>query len=216
MFIDASTITELCRKNGYKPDATLVAGFVKAVTDCGEKYGINTPQRLACFIGQCLHESGGFMYFGESGYLSAAKRDSARKAKSYYPYYGRGPIQLTGNKKQTTGLNYEFASKAIFGDTRAVNDPDLFNDPYYGTLGSMWWWKANGANKLADTGANAVSAVVNPGDTQTFSKRSNYTNDTIKLFKTKMYNVTFKGATTATRQSLWNYLNVLGSYLKHK
>jgi putative chitinase len=212
MFIDASTIIELCRKNGYKPDALLVAGFVKAVSESGEKYGIDTPQRLAMFVGQCLHESGGFMHFGEAGYLPAAKRDKALKAMSYYPYYGRGPIQVT----KTSGM-YRPGSINIFGNESGYTNPDKFNDPYYGTLLSMYWWQASNVNKAADTGnANAVSKKVNYYDTATFSKRNNFTTDTIKLFKTKMYNVTFKGATTPSKQSLWNYLNILGSYLKQK
>lgn len=34
-------------------------------------------------------------------------------------YYGRGPLQLTWN------YNYGQVSRAIFGDNRLLNDPDM-------------------------------------------------------------------------------------------
>jgi putative chitinase len=212
MFIDIVTINELSVKAGYKPNPTLVAGFVKAVTESGEKFGINTPQRLACFIGQCLHESGGFTNFTEGGYLPASKREAFLKSKSYYPLYGRGPIQVT----KTSGC-YATGTMAIFGDMSGVSNPDKFNDPYYGTMLSMHWWQSTKVNKAADTGnADAVSKKVNYHDNITFSKRANLTADTINLFKTKTYNVTFKGATAPQKHTLWNYLNILSGYIKTK
>jgi predicted chitinase len=212
MFIDIATINELCAKAGYKPNPTLVAGFVKAVTESGEKFGINTPQRLACFIGQCLHESGGFTNFTEGGYLPASKREAFLKSKSYYPLYGRGPIQVT----KTSGC-YTTGSKLIFGDNSGVTNPEKFNDPYYGTLLSMHWWQASKVNAAADSGStDAVSKKVNYYDNVTFDKRANLTADTVAIFKKKTYNVTFKGSTVPQKHTLWNYLTILSGYINKK
>jgi putative chitinase len=204
MFLDANTILELATKNGYKPNLDLVAGFVKAVTDKGAAFGLNTPERLAMFIGQCMKESGGFTTFKEGGTLSYLK------SKSYYPFYGRGPIQVT----KTSGC-YPTGSQAIFGNNSGVTNPDKFLDPYYGTLLSMHWWQQTNANKVADTGnVNALSKKVMGGDNGTLPQRAKYTNDTIALFKTKQYNVILKGETAPRKYTLWNYLKTLGTFLK--
>ena len=67
-----------------------------------------------------------------------------------FKYRGRGFIQLTGKS------NYAAASKAIYGDNRLVDNPDLVNDPAVAAEVSAWYMKkgqAGMAKKMGiDTG----------------------------------------------------------------
>ena len=46
--------------------------WLEPLNETFEKYDINTPKRQACFIGQCMHESGGFKHLTENLNYSAA------------------------------------------------------------------------------------------------------------------------------------------------
>ena len=45
--------------------------WYQPLMDTFSKYGINTPQRQACFIGQCAHESGNFKTLEENLHYKA-------------------------------------------------------------------------------------------------------------------------------------------------
>jgi predicted chitinase len=59
-----------------------------------------------------------------------------------YRYRGRGFIQLTGKK------NYRAASKALYGDDRLVQNPDLVNDPSVAAPVVAWYMK-EGKDRMA-------------------------------------------------------------------
>lgn len=61
-----------------------------------------------------------------------------------FKYRGRGFIQLTGK------ANYAAASKAIYGDNRLVDNPDLVNDPQVAADVSAWYMK-KGQGSMAKT-----------------------------------------------------------------
>jgi predicted chitinase len=61
-----------------------------------------------------------------------------------FKYRGRGFIQLTGKS------NYAAASKAIYGDNRLVDNPDLVNDPQVAADVSAWYMK-KGQGSMAKT-----------------------------------------------------------------
>jgi putative chitinase len=126
------------------------------------KYEINTPKRQACFIGQCMHESGGFKFLRENLNYSAKglmatwpSRCPEKIANKVYAgrmgnhedgdgakYIGRGLIQLTGKD------NYKALSEAINEDL--VANPQLVEEPRYAALSAGWFWNKKGLNALAD------------------------------------------------------------------
>lgn len=65
-----------------------------------------------------------------------------------FKYRGRGFIQLTGKS------NYAQASKAIYGDDRLVQNPDLVNDPAVAAEVSAWYMKKGQAGMAAKMGIN--------------------------------------------------------------
>jgi putative chitinase len=139
-----------------------------------EKYQINTPQRQACFIGQCMHESGGFKHLKEN--LNYSARALMATWPSRFPdadtaeKYARQPEMIAnkvyggrmGNTEdgdgakyigrgliQLTGKdNYTAFGEAIGEDL--VANPQLVEEPRYAALSAGWFWNKRGLNALAD------------------------------------------------------------------
>ena len=139
-----------------------------------EKYQINTPKRPACFIGQCMHESGGFKFLREN--LNYSAKALMNTWPSRFPdadiaeQYARQPEKIAnkvysgrmGNTEdgdgakyigrgliQLTGKdNYKAFGEAIGEDL--VANPQLVEEPRYAALSAGWFWNKRGLNALAD------------------------------------------------------------------
>lgn len=115
------------------------------------EYDITGPVRVAAFLAQVGHESGGFKYTREIwGPTAAQKRYEGRKdLGNTQPgdgskYRGRGLIQITGRN------NYGKASKALGVDLIAV--PEQLELKPMAARSAAWWWSTHGCNELADSG----------------------------------------------------------------
>jgi len=139
-----------------------------------EKYQINTAKRQACFIGQCMHESGGFKQLKENLNYSAKAlmntwpsrfpdADTAEKFErqpekiANKVYSGRmgntedgdGAKYIGRGLIQLTGKdNYRAFGDAIGEDL--VANPELVEEPRYAALSAGWFWNKRGLNALAD------------------------------------------------------------------
>jgi putative chitinase len=143
------------------------------------KYDIVTIPRVASFIAQCAHESGGFSMMEENlNYKAAtltklwpqryppgiaeqyAGKPELIANKSYGGRMGNGPEQTGDGWKfrgrgliQLTGRsNYTACSRAMFGDDTLVENPDILFDPYYAIHSACWFWEKNKLNQFADNG----------------------------------------------------------------
>jgi putative chitinase len=153
-----------------------------------EKYQINTPKRQACFIGQCMHESGGFRLLREN--LNYSAKALMNTWPSRFPdadvaeQYARQPEKIAnkvysgrmGNTEdgdgakyigrgliQLTGKdNYTAFGEAIGEDL--IANPQLVEEPRYAALSAGWFWNKRGLNALAD---------LNPMDITTMTVRIN-------------------------------------------
>jgi len=159
---------------GHVPD-TVIAQIPGVM----EKFGVNTPLRLAHFLAQCGHESGGFRltqenlnysakglrgifkkYFPTEALAAAYARQPQKIANRVYggrmgngpeasgegfKFRGRGYIQLTGKQ------NYTAFDLAVEDDILA--NPDLVSTKH-ALASAAWFWKKNGLNLIADTGAS--------------------------------------------------------------
>jgi putative chitinase len=138
------------------------------------KYDISTPQRQACFIGQCAHESGNFKILQENLNYSAEGLmktwPSRFPTKEIADQYARNPAKIAGKVYngrlgntseeeaakylgrgliQLTGKeNYANCGSGIGVDLLA--DPTLLLDPRYAALSAGWFWNKKGLNALAD------------------------------------------------------------------
>jgi len=160
---------------GHVPD-TVIAQIPGVV----EKFEINTPLRLAHFLAQCGHESGGFkavsenLNYGAAGLQSIFKKYfTAESAKEYE----RKPEKIAnivyanrmGNGPQASGEGYKFRGRGYIQLTgkdnytafdKAVEDdiiasPDLVATKYP-LLSAAWFFHKNGLHKIADEGATDV------------------------------------------------------------
>ena len=160
--------------------------WLEPLLETFEKYEINTPKRQACFIGQCMHESGGFKFLRENLNYSAkglvATWPSRFPNEEYAEEYARKPERIAnkvysgrmGNTEdgdgakyigrgliQLTGKdNYKAVTEALGIDL--VANPQLLEEPRYAALSAGWFWNKKGLNALADA-----------SDIETMTKRIN-------------------------------------------
>lgn len=141
-------------------------------------YDINTPPRVAAFIAQCAHESGGFKFLKENlNYKAASLRKvfpkyfpddaiAARYANKaemianrvYGGRMGNGPEESGDGFKycgrgliQLTGKNnYEEFAMSI--ETPVEEIPEYLATFEGAAQSACWFWEKNNLNKWADTG----------------------------------------------------------------
>ncbi len=169
---------DISKLKGHIPDAVLAQ-----IPDTAAKFEINTPLRLAHFLAQCGHESGGFkvvnenLNYGAKGLLGIFKKyfPTEEKAK----LYERKPEKIAnlvygarmGNGPESSGDGYKYRGRGYIQLTgkdnytafgKAINEdivanPDLVSTKYP-LLSAAWFFSKNGLNKIADQGA--TDAVV--------------------------------------------------------
>jgi len=168
----------LDKLKGHIPDS--VIGQIPEVM---EKFAVNTPLRLAHFLAQCGHESGGFRLTQEN--LNYSAKGLMGIFKKYFPTlalanaYQRQPQKIAnrvyasrmGNGPEASGEGYKFRGRGYIQLTgkqnytafdasvpeSIVDNPDLVATKYP-LASAAWFWNKNGLNKIADEGA--TDAVV--------------------------------------------------------
>lgn len=105
--------------------------------------------RLAAFLGQCCHESGGWQWLKEIwGPTEAQKHYEGRAGLGNnqpgdgHRFMGRGLIQITGR------ANYAEMGKAIGFDL--IAHPEFAETPDVAVWTACQFWRARGLNLLAD------------------------------------------------------------------
>jgi len=171
----------LDKLKGHIPDE--VIGQIPGVQ---EKFAINTPIRLAHFLAQTGHESGGFKFKSENLNYSAEilrkvfpkyfpdivvakkyeRKPEAIASKVYGGRMGNGPEATKEGFKfkgrgyiQLTGKDNYKAFDATVEDDILAN-PDLVATKYP-LLSAAWFWNSRKLNAIADQGAtdNVVTKV---------------------------------------------------------
>ena len=133
--------------------------YVKAFNNVFPAYGINTPRRIAAFLGQVGVESGELKYdkelaskynkkdvgnrFEPIGTLYEGRKNLGNTQVGDGPkFIGRGILQLTGR------ANYTNMSKKLGVDL--VNNPELACDPEISTKIACEYFKERKLLELAD------------------------------------------------------------------
>ena len=168
----------LQKLKGHVPDKV-----IEQIPAVVEKFQINTPLRLAHFLAQCGHESGGFRLTKEN--LNYSAKGLMGIFKKYFPnealakQYERKPEKIAnkvyggrmGNGPEATGDGAKFCGRGYIQLTgkdnytafgKSINE-DLTKDPTsvadkYALLSAAWFFNKNGLHKMADEGA--TDAVV--------------------------------------------------------
>ena len=109
--------------------------FTKELNIAMKKYDIDTCLRKIHFLAQCYHESAHFSTSQELGSLEYLR------GKSYYPYIGRGLIQLTHSGERIGEIGYKQYFEYI-GKNNYKTDYSLLNrDLHFAVDASGYFWK---------------------------------------------------------------------------
>jgi putative chitinase len=169
---------KLEKLKGHIPDAV-----IRQIPDTAAKFQINTPLRLAHFLAQCGHESGGFRATKEN--LNYSAKGLVGTFKKYFPTeaaakpYERQPVKIAnkvygnrmGNGPESSGEGSKFCGRGYIQLTgkenytafgKSINE-DITANPEkvatdYALLSAAWFFSKNGLHRMADEGA--TDAVV--------------------------------------------------------
>jgi putative chitinase len=170
---------DLSRLKGHVPD-TVIAQIPEVM----QKFAVNTPLRLAHFLAQCGHESGGFKLTQEN--LNYSAKGLMGIFKKYFPtqaladQYARKPEKIAnrvyggrmGNGPEASGEGYKFRGRGYIQLTgkqnytafdasvpeSIVDNPDLVATKYP-LASAAWFWSKNGLNAIADQGSSVETVT---------------------------------------------------------
>lgn len=187
MELSLQQLKQLLPKNPY------VEHWHHALEQLLPEYEINTPQRIAAFIAQCAHESGGFMVLKENlNYKAATLRKIFPK---YFPTdamaaeYAAKPnkqeaianlvyANRMGNGGPETGDGYRYCGRGLIQLTGKSNyswfaasldipveEAAEYLQTFEGAAQSAcWFWETNNLNRFADAGdIKGLTKAINGG-----------------------------------------------------
>ena len=127
--------------------------FTKELNIAMKKYDINTCLRKIHFLAQCYHESAHFSTSQELG------SEKYLKGKPYYPYIGRGIIQLTHSGETADAIGYKQYFEYIGRNDYKTNYALLNKDLHLAVDASGYFWKRG---KLLNAGDLLSARYPNP------------------------------------------------------
>ncbi len=142
------------------------------------QYQIDTPQRMAAFLAQCAHESGGFVFIKEN--LNYRWQSLRKTFPKYFPtdqlaqQYEKQPERIAnrvyanrmGNGAEESGDGWRFCGRGLIQVTGRDNyswfaasleispeEASEYMETFEGAAQSAcWFWEANNLNQWADRG----------------------------------------------------------------
>ncbi len=165
-------LKEMIPKNPY------VDQWYEAISEILPEYEITTPQRVAAFLAQCAHESGGFVFLKENlNYKAASLR---RVFPKYFPddataaqYAGRQEMianrvyaNRMGNGDEASGDGWRYCGRGLIQLTGKnnytffagsldipVEEASEYLQTFEGAVQSAcFFWEQNKLNQWADKG----------------------------------------------------------------
>jgi putative chitinase len=155
-----------------------VQNWYDALYEILPEYEINTPQRVAAFVAQCAHESGGFRALKEN--LNYKAESLIRVFPKYFKtldeakHYEKQPEKIAnkiygsrmGNGDEASGDGFRYCGRGLIQLTGKDNytwfaaslDMPVEEVPeYLGTFegavqSACWFWESNNLNQWADKG----------------------------------------------------------------
>ena len=163
---------------GHIPDSVIAQ-----IPDTASKFKIDTPLKLAHFLAQCGHESGGFKVVSENLNYSS---DGLKKIFPKYfktvlaENYAKNPQKIAnlvygnrmGNGPESTGEGFKFRGRGFiqltgknnysefdkFVEDDILSNPDLVSSKYP-LLSAAWFFSKNCLSKCVDASDATVTSV---------------------------------------------------------
>jgi putative chitinase len=171
-------------------------------------YEINTPQRVAAFMAQCAHESGGFKALKENlNYRAVTLRKVFPK---YFPtddlanqFAGKQEMianrvyaNRMGNGNEASGDGYRYCGRGLIQLTghdnyqafaESIETPIEELPEYLATFegalqSACWFWETNNLNQFADTGDILTMTKRINGGTIGLEDRTNHYQHALHVF----------------------------------
>jgi putative chitinase len=157
-------------------DAATADKWANSLNAACDKFEINTPERIAGFLSQIGHESGGLKfvvenlnysapalctvfgkYFADDSQANAYARQPERIANKVY-------ANRMGNGDEASGDGFKYRGRGLvqltgkdnytaFGNAcgiDVVSNPEIVESPDVASLSAGWFWSTHRLNSLAD------------------------------------------------------------------
>ena len=187
---------------GFDTNDSNVNSIIVSLAKFGDGFGITRPHRLAHYLSQTSHESGGYKYDEEiaSGAAYEGRADLGNvKSGDGRRYKGRTGMQLTGraNYREFTvwvRKNLDPKCPDFEADPEAVN-----TDPWEGLV-PIWYWVTRKLNLLADeNNIEQITKKINGGRNGLADRMARYTRAGLVLLgygatEVRQFQVDAKGA----------------------
>jgi len=174
----------------FLPKNQYISYWYSALEKLLPDYNIDNPQRLANFLGQCYHESGGFIFIKEN---LNYKWQSLRKVfAKYFPtdqlaqQYEKQPQKIAnrvyasrmGNGPEESGDGWRFCGRGLIQVTGRDNyswfaaslqitpeEASEYMETFEGAAQSAcWFWETNNLNKFVDANdIRGLTRAINGG-----------------------------------------------------
>ena len=164
--------------------------WTPALNETMERFDISNKYRIAAFLSQVAHESGGFKFVVEN--LNYSADALLRVFPKYFPTpeianaYARQPERIAnrayanrmGNGDEASGNGWayrgrgliqltgknNYASFSLQMDNNCLVEPDIVAEPKLAALSAGWYWNSRNINPVADTDdVKEVTRLVNGG-----------------------------------------------------
>lgn len=170
MELTLDQLKQIIPKNQY------VGYWHHALAQLLPQYEINTPDRIAAFLAQCAHESGGFVFIKEN--LNYRWQSLRKVFPKYFPtdalaqQYEKKPEKIAnrvyanrmGNGPEESGDGYKFCGRGLIQVTGRENyswfaaslqispeEASEYMETFEGAAQSAcWFWESNNLNQWAD------------------------------------------------------------------
>ena len=195
MELTKEQLKQLLPKNPY------IDQWHKALSQLLPDYEINTPKRIAAFIAQCAHESGGFIFLSEN--LNYKAESLVKVFPKYFKdismakAYEKQPEKIAnkiyadrmGNGNELSGDGYKYRGRGLIQLTGKTNytwfAASLSISPeeaaeYMGTFegaaqSACWFWETNKLNEWADKGdIEKMTKIINGGTIGLEDRKKHY------------------------------------------
>lgn len=182
----------------------LATEWLTPINEAAADYSINTAVRMAAWLAQCSHESGGFrvtvenLNYGAAGLLNTWP---SRFTKETAEEYARSPEKIAnhvysnrmGNGDEASGDGWKYRGRGLiqlsgksnyeaFGTSAgidAVGDPDQVASATYAARSAGWYWQEHGLNALADKNTlkdfREITQTINGGQTGAADREAKWT-----------------------------------------
>jgi len=165
-------LQQIIPKNKY------VSYWYSALQQLLPQYEINTTERIAAFLAQCAHESGGFVFIKEN--LNYRWQSLRKTFPKYFPtdalaqQYEKQPEKIAnrvyanrmGNGPEESGDGWRFCGRGLIQVTGRENyswfaaslqispeEASEYMETFEGAAQSAcWFWESNNLNQWADCG----------------------------------------------------------------